>query len=131
MARKKPWKPAGDKSEIVAAIPAACSDETLAFEFMERQRWNERDEEPQTAHSDSNADLESRERQVDRVAAEAVWPRPYDGGGRPVARHGCASGAKRANRSDEQANSHENHTRPDRRTDRMPHQRQRPSELKQ
>ena len=41
MARKKPWKPAGDKSEIVAAIPAACSDETLAVEFMERQRWGE------------------------------------------------------------------------------------------
>src|SRR6266508_2530180 len=39
MARKKPWKPAGDKSEIVAAIPAACSDETLAVEFFERQRW--------------------------------------------------------------------------------------------
>lgn len=41
MARKKPWKPAGDKSEIVAAIPAACSDETLAVEFFERQRWGD------------------------------------------------------------------------------------------
>lgn len=31
----------GDKSEVVAAIPAACSNELLAVEFMERQRWGE------------------------------------------------------------------------------------------
>jgi hypothetical protein len=67
----------------------------------------------------------------DWVAAEAVGPGPYDGGGRPIAGHGCARGAKRANRGDEQANSQENHTRPDQRTDRLPHQRQRPSEVKQ
>ena len=41
MARPKPWKPAGDKSAIVAAIPAACSDERTAVEFMERQRWGD------------------------------------------------------------------------------------------
>jgi transposase-like protein len=41
MARAKPWKAGGDKSAIVAAIPAACSDELLAVEFMERQRWGD------------------------------------------------------------------------------------------
>jgi transposase-like protein len=41
MARKKPWKPGGDKSETVAAIPAACADEHTAVEFMERQRWGD------------------------------------------------------------------------------------------
>jgi transposase-like protein len=30
---------ASDKSETIAALPAACADETLAVEFMERQRW--------------------------------------------------------------------------------------------
>lgn len=41
MARPKPWKPTGDKSATVAAIPGACSDETLAVEFFERQRWGD------------------------------------------------------------------------------------------
>jgi transposase-like protein len=30
---------ASDKSEIVAALPRACQDETAAVEFMEAQRW--------------------------------------------------------------------------------------------
>lgn len=34
-------KPASDKSEIVAEIPAACSDELKAVEFFERQRWGD------------------------------------------------------------------------------------------
>src|SRR5260370_28370417 len=41
MARKKPWTPAGDKSELVAALPRACSDEREAVEFMEHQRWGD------------------------------------------------------------------------------------------
>jgi transposase-like protein len=36
---RKNTKVAGDKTPIVAELPAACSDETLAVEFMERQRW--------------------------------------------------------------------------------------------
>ncbi len=31
---------AQDKSDVVAALPAACSDETKAVEFMEQTRWN-------------------------------------------------------------------------------------------
>ncbi len=31
---------ASDKSETVKQLPAACSDERLAVEFMERTRWN-------------------------------------------------------------------------------------------
>lgn len=39
---RKPQGPVGEaKSEIVAQLPAACSDEPLAVEFMERQRWGE------------------------------------------------------------------------------------------
>lgn len=34
-------KVGGDKSDIVAAIPRACSDETAAVEFMEAQRWGD------------------------------------------------------------------------------------------
>jgi transposase-like protein len=34
-------KVAGDKSGIVAALPAACSEELAAVEFMERQRWGD------------------------------------------------------------------------------------------
>src|SRR5829696_5730544 len=86
---------------------------------------------PQAAYAESDADLQSRERQVYWVAAEAVGPCPYDGGGRPITGHGCGRGAKRANRADEQANSQENHTRPDQRTDRLLHQWQRPSEVKE
>jgi transposase-like protein len=39
--RKKPGPVGGDKSEIVAALPRACSDELAAVEFMERQRWGD------------------------------------------------------------------------------------------
>src|SRR2546422_8316357 len=39
MGRQEAYRVAGDKSETVAAIPAACSDEHTAVEFMERQRW--------------------------------------------------------------------------------------------
>jgi transposase-like protein len=34
-------KVGGAKSEIVREIPAACSDEMTAVEFMERQRWGD------------------------------------------------------------------------------------------
>src|SRR5438128_1806036 len=34
-------KVASDKSEIVAALPRACSDEKAAVEFFESQRWRE------------------------------------------------------------------------------------------
>jgi len=37
---KRESRVASDKSEIVAKIPKACSDETAAVEFMEEQRWN-------------------------------------------------------------------------------------------
>lgn len=39
--RKKPGPVAGDKSEVVAALPLACQDEKAAVEFMERQRWGD------------------------------------------------------------------------------------------
>jgi transposase-like protein len=43
--RKKERKPQGpvgsDKSEVVAELPRACSDERAAVEFMEAQRWGE------------------------------------------------------------------------------------------
>ena len=32
---------AGDKSGTVAELPAACSDESLAVDFLERQRWGD------------------------------------------------------------------------------------------
>lgn len=39
---RKPQGPVGEaKSEIVAELPRACSDERAAVEFMERQRWGE------------------------------------------------------------------------------------------
>lgn len=38
---RRKGKIGGDKSAIVAELPAACSDETLAVEFMERQRWGD------------------------------------------------------------------------------------------
>jgi transposase-like protein len=39
---RKPQGPVGEnKSEIVAALPLACSDERAAVEFMERQRWGD------------------------------------------------------------------------------------------
>lgn len=39
--RKKPGPVGGNKSEIVAALPTACSDETAAVEFLEQQRWGD------------------------------------------------------------------------------------------
>lgn len=37
---RKPQRPVGEnKDDIVRELPAACSDETLAVEFMERRRW--------------------------------------------------------------------------------------------
>lgn len=38
MARSKK-KVASDKSQVVAELPLACSNETAAVEFVERQRW--------------------------------------------------------------------------------------------
>jgi transposase-like protein len=52
MARKKPWNVAGDKSKTVAAIPAACSDERLAVEFLELQRWGEHPACPRCGDTD-------------------------------------------------------------------------------
>ena len=34
------------KSEVVAQLPAACADETIAVEFMERQRWGDKPQCP-------------------------------------------------------------------------------------
>lgn len=39
MARKKPCKVGENKSEVIRDMPAACSDERTAVEFMERMRW--------------------------------------------------------------------------------------------
>ena len=39
--RKKQRKVAEDRSQVVAALPLACSDETAAVEFMERMRWGD------------------------------------------------------------------------------------------
>lgn len=39
--RKKQGKVGQDKSEIVGAIPMACADEDAAYEFMEKQRWED------------------------------------------------------------------------------------------
>jgi transposase-like protein len=39
---RKPQGPVGGaKDEIIAALPAACSDERAAVEFMEHQRWGD------------------------------------------------------------------------------------------
>ncbi|HMN97626.1 MAG TPA: IS1595 family transposase [Phycisphaerales bacterium] len=42
MARKPQCKVGGNKSQVVADIPVACSDEAAAVEFMERQRWGDK-----------------------------------------------------------------------------------------
>lgn len=39
--QNKTGKPAQDKSPIVAEVPAACADERLAVEFLERRRWGD------------------------------------------------------------------------------------------
>jgi transposase-like protein len=39
--RKKPGPVGSAKSEVVAQLPRACSDEAAAVEFMERQRWGD------------------------------------------------------------------------------------------
>lgn len=41
MARKKQGKVGAAKSDIVAELPLACSDETAAVEFFERKRWGD------------------------------------------------------------------------------------------
>jgi transposase-like protein len=39
---RKPQGPVGEaKSEVIAKLPRACSDERLAVEFIERQRWGD------------------------------------------------------------------------------------------
>ncbi|MGH7130368.1 MAG: IS1595 family transposase [Phycisphaerales bacterium] len=38
---RRKGKIGGDKSAIVAQIPAACNDERLAVEFLEEQRWGD------------------------------------------------------------------------------------------
>lgn len=38
---RRKGKIAGDKSDIVTELPAACSNEALAVEFMERMRWGD------------------------------------------------------------------------------------------
>jgi transposase-like protein len=47
----KGQRPVGsDKSDIVAALPRACVDETAAVEFFEQQRWSN---DPRCAHCES------------------------------------------------------------------------------
>src|SRR3989440_1376102 len=43
---------AAAKSEIVAALPAACSDELTAVEFIERQRWGDEPACPRCGDTD-------------------------------------------------------------------------------
>src|SRR5437868_2883100 len=45
-------KPAAAKSEIVAALPAACSDELAAVEFIECQRWSDEPACPRCGDTD-------------------------------------------------------------------------------
>lgn len=42
MRQRKPCgKPATDKDDVIAEMPAACSDERTAVEFFERKRWGD------------------------------------------------------------------------------------------
>ncbi len=45
-------KVASDKSEIISQLPAACSDEATAVEFMERQRWGDSPARPRCGDLD-------------------------------------------------------------------------------
>ena len=66
MARKKPGKVGQNKSQVIAAIPAACADEDAAVAFMENQRWNGDPHCPHCQHSDvypmMNRDKTAREK---------------------------------------------------------------------
>ena len=65
----KNTKVAGDKSETVAQLPRACQDETLAVEFMERQRWGDR---PACARCGSDAVYQMQGRDGKR-SARYLW----------------------------------------------------------
>jgi hypothetical protein len=65
-------------------------------ERHQRHRRHEGDEQPETVDPACDAELEQRERQIDGIAAVAIGPRAYDGGGGTIAWNGRACGPKRA-----------------------------------
>ncbi len=61
---------AQDKSAIVAEIPAACSDERKAVEFMEKQRWNG---EPYCPHCGCFGPVQMRDRATGERNKRWLW----------------------------------------------------------
>src|SRR3989475_11676721 len=70
MVRHKQHSAGGDKSEIVAAIPAACSDERTAVEFMERQRWGDSPACPRCGDTDV---YQVTDRQTGERSTRFLW----------------------------------------------------------
>lgn len=63
-------KVAKDKSEQVAALPKACSDERAAVEFMETQRWGS---EPYCPRCESRRVHQLRDRQTGDRSKRFLW----------------------------------------------------------
>jgi hypothetical protein len=64
--------------------------------------WNESDEQPKTVDPECDAELEERERQINRIAAPTIGSSAHDRCGRTIAWNGRASGSKRAHRIEKQ-----------------------------
>ncbi len=63
-------KVAGDKDEIVTALPVACADETKAVEFMEAQRWDDTPACPRCGDQDV---YQMKKRGTDEREASFRW----------------------------------------------------------
>jgi transposase-like protein len=61
---------AKDKSEIVANLPSACSDERKAVEFMEQQRWGK---EPYCPHCGCFNATQLRDKKTGERNARFLW----------------------------------------------------------
>src|SRR5205809_725814 len=59
-----------DKSEIVAALPRACQDETAAVEFMETQRWGD---DPACPHCGIVDVYQMRDRKTGERSYRYLW----------------------------------------------------------
>src|SRR5262245_6467481 len=83
----------------------------------EGQRGKKREQQAETVDPCSESDLKERESEIDRIAAQAIWPRANNGGRGAVAWDGCVRLSERAHCGNEESAGHEHDHDTDRHAD--------------
>src|SRR5215470_4972265 len=116
-------QPATHGGLVVQVLGTESSFQILLFSryddvMDERHRCNERGEQPQAVDPNRDPELEHRERQIDRVPAEAIGARPDDRGGWLSGGYRRAGGPEFRHRVREQHYCHGDESRSERHRER-------------